>query len=162
MTTINTVTAKPTEAPIVSTARLTVMQPEKLGDLLNTISLIDKISERSSGGPANDFTTSSGASGGTKQDDTQSVREKAIAELPSMHIMQKNLETRMNGDIKKIYKQLQTSGLKAHKPGSAYRYSVLYGKIRRLRSVMAATFSASADVIRRLYIRIFIDKQEVL
>lgn len=141
---------------------LVVTQPQKLEGLLETINLLNTVSERIGEDKSGDL---GGGSGGGSQkgddDNQQSARDKAIANLPSATVMHKELESHIQKEVKKLRKEVKKANVKTGKPGSAYKVNELYARMRRLNGVLAELLHASIEVIQRLYIRIFIDKQPV-
>lgn len=164
MTSLESAKANSPEHKELNTQKLTVMQPDKLGDLLNTITLMDSISERVGETKSGDLGSGGTSSAQGDDDDTTptSARDRAIANLPAAPVMQKQLIAHIQQDIKQLRKTIKSNALKAGKAGSAYRFNELYSKIRRLSSFMSAMLNASADVVKRIYIRVFVDKQEIL
>ena len=51
--------------------------------------------------------------------------------------------------------------VRSKKPGSAYALSQLYAKIRHLNALLADLLEASYDVLKRLFVKVFIDKQAI-
>lgn len=150
-------------APVAATPAMIVSQPAKLEGLLETISLIESVTERI-GENASGASGQSGAGAGQQGDDDQtaSPRDIAIANLPSGQVMQKKLETHIRSEIKALRKELRTAAFGVHRKGNAYKINLLYAKLRRLHSLIHELYEASIDVIKRLYIRIIIDRQPVL
>lgn len=154
--------AGPAAAPKAPHAAMIVTQPAKLESLLETIHLIETVTERigeNAGGP------SGGSQGGTGQqgdDSAPSPRDAAIANLPQSAVMQRQLEAHIRSEIKTLRKELRTAAFGHGKIGAAHRINMLYAKIRRLNSMICELYEASVEVIKRLYIRIIIDKQPVL
>ncbi|MCA9370942.1 MAG: hypothetical protein KC680_03205 [Candidatus Peregrinibacteria bacterium] len=146
------------------TAHLVVTQPEKFQGLLDTISLMDKVSERMGEDRSGDMGSSgSGAVGSSSQgdDNTQSARAQAIANLPELAVMRSDLSSYIQKEIKVLRKQVRRKAYRASKPGSAHQLNELYGKIRRLNSLLSELMEASVDVLKRIFIRVFIDRQSL-
>lgn len=142
---------------------LVVAQPEKFEGLLETISLMDKISERMGEDKSGDLGGGGGTTGGTKgdDDDTVSARAQAIANLPDTPEMRKELSNYIQKEIKVLRKEVRRKAFRASKPGSAHKLNELYSKIRRLNSLLAELMETSVDVLKRIFIRVFIDKQSI-
>ncbi|MCK5016045.1 MAG: hypothetical protein KAS32_03145 [Candidatus Peribacteraceae bacterium] len=138
-----------------------VSQPHKLEGLLDTISLMDKVSERIGESKAGDLGGGGVATGGTQTDDTTSDRKKALANLPEPKVMQKKLEKQILIEIKKLNKEVKYL-TRLSKAGKAYDMNETYSRIRRLNDLLHDLLNASFDVMKRLYVRIFIDKQDIL
>ncbi len=96
----------------------------------------------------------SGSSGAT-------FRDQAIANLPAPLVMQQRL-------VQHIQKEMEVLGRQAHslahaaQRGAAFALNELYRKIRRLSLLMEEIIRASAELIRRFYIAVFIDNQPIL
>lgn len=74
--------------------------------------------------------------------------------------MQKQLAEHIRVEVKKLRKQaLQISRMS--RPGAAYKLNELYARIRHLNAILAELFEASMDVLKRLFVRVFIDKQTI-
>ncbi len=140
---------------------ITVSQPKKLESILETINLMNTISERIGESKSGDL----GGTGiaGKKQgaQSGQSQRDQAIADLPSAPVMQKQLQKHIRTEVKNLQKEIRIAARKVSKPGSANKLNELYARIRRLNGILHELFSTSVDVIKRLYIRVFVDKQTV-
>lgn len=143
---------------------LVVTQPEKFQGLLETITLMDRVSERIGEGNSGDW---SGGGSGTGDDDSQgddsstSVRAQMIANLPTPTNMRKKLGGHIEKEIKQLQKEVNKKAAWAAKPGAAYQVNELYKKIRRLNALLSELMDASAEVLKRLFIRVFIDKQSI-
>lgn len=145
--------------------QLAVVQPEKFQGLLDMIgslemseSIGDTTSESWSGSSGKSTTaTQSGAAQGE-----QSARAQAIANIPDAPEMRKELGDYIQKEIKTLRKEVRRAAFRMYKPGSAHSLNELYSKIRRLNSLFAELMEASVDVLKRLFIRIFIDKQKVI
>ncbi|MDD3897254.1 MAG: hypothetical protein PHU04_05480 [Candidatus Peribacteraceae bacterium] len=137
---------------------IAVAQPQKLESLLDTIELLNTVSERMGESKSGDL---GNGSGGTRQGaaSQQSWRELAIASLPATPVMQRQLEEHIHTEIKTLRREMHRSARRAAKPGGAHKLNTLYARIRRLNGILQQLFSASVETIRRLYIRIFVDKQ---
>lgn len=92
---------------------------------------------------------------------TVSARDRAIANLPSPKIMQKQLESHIREEVKKLRKQAHHIA-KLREPGAAYHLSKLYARMRQFNALLSGLFDAGADVIKRFFIRVFIDRQPIL
>lgn len=143
--------------------QLVVTQPEKFQGLLDTISLMDKVSERMGEDNSGDMGGSGGAvaGNGTGDDATQSTRAQAIANLPDSPQMRRELSTYIQKEIKLLRKQVRKKAFRASKPGSAHQLNELYSKMRRLNTLLSELMEASVDVLKRIFIRVFIDKQSI-
>ena len=149
-------------APLAPKPVLTVTQPEKIGSLLDTLNLIDQMSERIGENKSGDL----GGSGGQMQTGTAgtrtvSPRDQAIAHLPDEQVMQKKLREKIRSEVGVLRAQIRSIPASSH-PGAAYRLNRLYARIRMLNRLLATLLESSFDVIKRLFIRVFIDEQPIL
>ena len=138
-----------------------VFQPAKLTEIMDMIDLMGEYSERvredrshDMGGGSGAMTTQKANSGGGT-----SPRDAAIAKLPVPPVMQKQLITHIKGEIKKLSGQAHGISHITANRGSAYLLNEIYKRIRRLSTLIDEIISASADMIRRFYIALFIDHQ---
>jgi len=144
------------------TKHLVVTQPDKFQGLLETISLMDKVSERLSEDNSGDMGGSGNAGNGqTKDDDSTSVRATAIKNIPNPQEMRKDLGVYIQKEIKTLRKIARKKSFHASKPGSAHQINDIYSKIRRLNTLLAELMETSVDAIKRLFIKVFIDKQSL-
>ena len=141
---------------------LAVTQPEKLQGLLETIDLLDRVSEALGEDKSTDLGGSgAGATQGSGKATGQSTRAQKIANLPEQGVMQKQLERHIQREISSLQKEVKATTRKIGKKGSAHNLNELYARIRRLNGVLSELFDAGYEVVKRLFIRIFIDKQTV-
>ena len=146
----------------LETAALAVYQPQKLESLLGTIDLIDKISERVGEDRSGDW--SSAGSGSQQGDDgqaaAQTARQQLIAAMPEPEIMQQKLSKNIRKEVRKMERKVKRMGHVTRR-GGAYKMAVMWAKIRSLRALLEDLATAAIDVLKRLYIRVFIDKQPI-
>lgn len=138
-----------------------VLQPNKATDLAMLVAEINKLpSETTSEDRSGDASagTVATSTGGTTQ--TASARQQAIAHLPAPTTMQKQLEKHIRTEVKQLRKSARRI-VRSRKPGSAYALAQLYAKIRHLNHLLAALAEASYDVLKRLFIKVFIDRQTI-
>lgn len=150
--------------PTVERPALTVTQPDKIANLLDTLNLIDAMSERMGEDRSGDLGGAGGQMGGAVQARQQkqiSPRDQAIANLPAQEVMQGKLVKNIEEEVGKLRHQIRSIPATG-KPGSAYKLNKLYARIRRLNGLLAELFDASYEVLRRLFIRVFIDEQPIL
>jgi hypothetical protein len=145
----------------VDNKNLIVTQPEKFDGLLETISLMDKVSESMGEDKSGDMGGGGGTSSGKGDDGTASTRAQAIANLPDTAEMRKELGKYIQKEIKVLRKQVRRKAFTAARPGSAHKLNEIYGKIRRLNSLLSELMETSVEVLKRLFIRVFIDKQSI-
>lgn len=141
---------------------LVVAQPDKFQGLLDTISLMDKVSETMGEDRSGDMGGGGGGQGSGQQGDQgQSARAQAIANLPNDEQMRKELSHYIQKEIKVLRKQIRRKTFRISKPGSAHQLNELYSKMRRLNTLLGELMEASVEVLKRLCIRVFIDKQSL-
>ena len=149
-----------------SETRLSVQQPPKmkeLGQLLETLdALSQRVGERTSEDNSGDMGGAGGmvATGGAKAGAT--ARDNAIAHMPnSPVVLKKELTQHIEGEIEDLKKEARKVA-RTSQTGGAFELNELYGKIRKLRSLLHDIVEASIDVLKRIFIRVFIDKQAIL
>lgn len=149
-------------SPLTAKPVLTVTQPEKIGSLLDTLNLIDSMSERLGEDKSGDMGGAGGQAKGT-QAGTHVVtpREQAIAHLPSEQVMQTKLAEKIRGEVRDLRHQIRAIP-STSRPGAAFKLNKLYARIRLLNRLLGNLFESSVEVIKRLFIRVFIDEQPIL
>lgn len=133
---------------------------EQLGSFLEDI---NRISETASSGSGEQWSGAQGGqtSGTQGQSATVSARDRAIAAIPAPAVMQKELEKHIRQEVKQLRKQAQRIA-RMNRPGAAKDLNDLYAHMRRLNALLAEIFGASYDALKRLFIRVFIDRQPIL
>lgn len=148
----------------IGTAELAVRQPVKLTSLLTLLSDLEKISEIVREENAHDLGMGIGASAGVGAGAGRggfSFRDQAIQSLPSTEIMRRHLTRHLQHEVRALEKSAAHMA-RSKKKGSAYHLNELYAKIRRVQSLIAELIEAAADVVKRLYVRLFIDHQQLV
>ncbi|MBI3331816.1 hypothetical protein HYZ99_02540 [Candidatus Peregrinibacteria bacterium] len=149
----------------VERSKLIVAQPKQLKELGQILDTIESLSQRVSEGSGEDRSGDMGSAGtmvGAGAGTTgMSPRDEAIAHLPAAAVMQKQLEEHIRKEVKRLNREAKLIA-KQGKPGAAYALNNLYARIRRLNALIAELFEASVEVLKRLFIRVFIDKQPVI
>lgn len=141
---------------------LVVTQPDKFQGLLETISLMDKVSERLGEDHSGDMGGGGSAQGSNQGDDgTTSARAAAIATIPDAPEMRKSLGAYIQKEIKILRKEARKETFRSSKPGSAHHINDLYSKIRRLNTLFVELMETSVDALKRLFIKVFVDKQSL-
>ena len=158
----------PSLSSSTETVQLIVRQPAKLqelGNLLLTIeNLSQRVSERAGEDHSGDMGGATGA-GGTQGDDGTQItpRDQHIATMPTDPAV---IRTELTHVIRKEMRQLERQARKAEyrlgRPGSAFVLNELYARIRRLNALLAEILQSSLEVLRRFFIRVFIDQQPIL
>ncbi len=136
------------------------MQIEKLlGDLETIEAFRQRVSEQT----GEDRSTDMGAAGvGAGAAGTaMSARAQAIANLPDLPIMQKELEKHIQNEVKKLSREAHRIA-SVGRPGAAFYLNELYARIRRLNGLLWELLEASMDLVKRLFIRVFVDKQQII
>ncbi len=146
-----------------SAAPVVVAQPKSV-NLASFMEGLGQFTENASDNPA-DWGSGGGTGDGTMtasggQQSGPSARDLAIANLPIPVVMQKQLEQHIRTEVKKLRKQAKVIAAMS-KPGGAYKLNQLYARIRQLNAILASLFEASVDVLKRLFVRVFIDKQSI-
>lgn len=165
-------TLSPNHSPDLNSSmesKLIVRQPQKLQELGNLLLTIENLSARVSEGASEDRSgdrgggpagTGGGAIQGAGQRQT-SPRDIAIANIPVSAIIQRDMEAFIKKEIKKLNRQAKSVS-HLSRPGTAFALNELYAKIRRLNALLAEILEAGVEVLRRLFIRVFIDRQPIL
>lgn len=144
-----------------------VVQPVKLdlsvqlGSILEQVNLI---SENAADNPAEQWSGSPGTTTSartTSATTAVSARQQAIANIPAPAVMQKELEKHIRSEVKHLRKQAQNIARISH-PGAAYRLNEIYAKIRKLNALLSELLEASYEVVKRFFIRVFVDRQPIL
>jgi len=139
---------------------LVVRQPPEVADLFKTLDTISKIAESVSQDRSGDLTAGSASAAQTGKN--PSAREQAIADLPEEPVMREQLALHIENEIRTLRKQVSKSTKRISRPGNAHKLNELYARIRRLNALLSNLIKASYEVIRRLAIRVFVDKQPIL
>ena len=143
-----------------------VVQPAKVESLSALLMEVnDIISESSPAQPGEQWSDGTGgavATTGGQQTGTQTMspRDQAIANIPMPAVMQKQLEQHIRTEVKLLHKQAKKIVLS--KPGAAHHLSELYTRIHKLNKLLSAIFEASVETVKRIFIRVFIDRQPIL
>lgn len=142
-----------------------VFQPQKLKEVVDIIDLMGNIASRVREDHSQDMGGAGAATGGAAQTGQAhtgtSARDQAIANIPPVPIMQKKLITHLEKEIRTIERRARKLA-RSNARGSAFLLSELYKKIRRLTSLIGDMIRASAEVIKRFYISVFIDHQPMV
>jgi len=141
---------------------IAVAQPQKLESLLDTINLINTVSERIGESRSGDLGGGGGSAAAQTGAQAQSWRDQALANLPAAPVMQQQLQKHIEQEIADLQREVQKTARKAARPGAAHKLNELYARIRRLNGLLQQLFETSVDILKRLYVRVFIDKQTVL
>lgn len=147
-----------------------VVQPEKqvtiesIDGLSQFLEAVNRISEktgedtsaRDNGGGGN------GPVGKRQAQPAISARDLAIAALPAPELMQKQLERHIRQEVKRLHTQARQVARLGSTPGAAYRLTRIIARIRQYNALLAELLEAGVDLLRRFFIRVFVDKQPIL
>ena len=150
----------------IETGKLIVRQPGKLQELTNLLETFEnlnaRVSERTGEDRSGDLGgAGSGATAGQQGTQRTSARDLAIKNIPVAAIMKEKLTKHIHAEAKNLEK-LARRVSRSSAPGSAHKLNELYAKIRRLNSLIQEILEASIEVLKRLFIRVFIDQQPIL
>ncbi len=142
-------------------ADLVVKQPPQLESVMVMLNDLEKVTEvvredksQDMGSGSVQGVTGSGSGG-------VSLRDQSIKSLPSIEVMRTRLTHHLQREVKQLERKAKRMGRSAQK-GSAYLLNELFAKIRRIQALIMELMDAAADVVRRLYIRLFIDQQQLV
>lgn len=140
-----------------------VFQPQKLKEIVEVVDLMGTVAARIREDNSSDIPQGGGSTGSqkTSQKTGGSARDEAIAKAPPIAIMQKKLVEHLEREITTIEKQAKALR-GSNSRGSGHMLSELYRKIRRLRSLIGDLLHASAAMVKRFYISVFIDHQPLV
>ncbi len=146
------------------TPQLIVTPPKTLESLLETLAIIDRVSERVSEDRSGDMggAGAAGATQGGASQSQQTARQIALQNLPDAAQMQKAIILHIGKEVKTLRREVRTLTRNIGSPGGAHKLNELYGKIRLLNAILRQMLSASYDSLKRLYVKVFVDRQTVL
>jgi hypothetical protein len=143
---------------------LRVVQPRQLEELGQILETIDALNMRVSEKQGEDRSGDMGGAGMARSSGAgttgTSARDELIAAMPSMPIVRKKLEKHIQQEIRELKKKAEAGSLK--RAGGAHALNELYSRIRRLQSLLRDLWDATSDVLKRLYVRVFVDKQTII
>jgi hypothetical protein len=152
----------------METSKLIVRQPAKMAELNKLLETFENLNARVSERMGEDISGDmggggTGATGGTQGDDAVvSPREKAIRAMPTApEILRQKLGTQIQKEVHSLSKEAKKFA-RSSQPGAAFHLNEIYAKIRRLNSLLADLVEASMEVLKRLFIKVFIDNQSIL
>jgi hypothetical protein len=146
---------------------LRVTQPAKMEVIGNILSVLDtiesvpqKVSEMTGEDRSNDM--GGGGMATRSQQSQMSPRDQAIAAMPAeAPVLREKLKEHIEDEIKLLRKAAHHHK-KTSAPGGAYKLNELYARIRKLNTLLSSLVEASMDVLRKFYIRVFVDRQAIL
>jgi len=146
-------------------APLTVKQPPQLRSLLMVLADLEKITERvsedRSTDPAGGGAGTGGAGEGHGATAQRSLRAASIQALPPYPVMKRRLIAHLEKEMRRLEREARRIARMTRK-GSAHLLTQLYARIRKIQSLIVELVEATTEVIRRLYIRLFIDHQQLI
>ncbi len=148
----------------VETSKLVVKQPVKLAELTSLLETFENLNARVSETTGEDRSGDMGSGGGTGgqgDDQAVTVRDLAIKRIPRPDVIREKLQKHIRKEVYSLESEAHAAA-RSSRPGSAHRLNEIYAKIRRLNSLLAEILEASIEVLKRLFIRVFIDKQSIL
>lgn len=147
-----------------------VIQPHKRTDELQ--GFLDQLGSISETAPARAGENLPAASGGQQAaastgqagqaQPARSWRDDAIAQMPQDdRVLQREIAKHIQTEVKKLRKEARKIA-RVSGAGNAYHLNILYSKIHRMSAMLASLLEAGTDMLKKLYIRIFVDKQPIL
>ncbi len=136
-----------------------VFQP-KLAGVMEVIDLMGTVASRVREDKSGDM----GGGGSTGQAATKSgvsARDEAIAAVPETVVMQKKLIEHLETEIQRVEKEARRLS-RSRARGAAFSLSEVFKKLRRLTAMISSLLQASADLIKRFYVSVFIDNQSIV
>ena len=150
----------------VETSRLIVRQPGKLQELTNLLETFEnfsaRVSERSGEDRSGDLGgAGAAATGGAQGTQGTTTRDLALKNIPAAEVMKGRLTQHIRQETRKL-ERLAAKVARSSDPGAAHKLNELYAKIRRLNSLVYDILEASLEVLKRFFVRVFIDNQPIL
>lgn len=137
-----------------------VFQPTKLNEVMEMINFMGNISEKVNEQHAV-FTGSSGGSTGGQQASGSAQRDQILQKLPPAIQMQRKLVKHIDQQITSLEKKAKRIS-RSRKRGWAYELNQIFSEIHRLAAIAREIMRASAEVVKRFYILVFIDHQPLV
>ncbi len=149
----------------VETSKLVVKQPAKLAELTSLLETFENLNARVSETTGEDRSgdMGGGGTGGSTKGDDQAVsaRDLAIKRIPRPEAMREKLQNHIRKEVHSLERKASAAA-RGSRPGSAHNLNEIYARIRRLNTLLAEILEASVELLKRLFIRVFIDKQSIL
>jgi hypothetical protein len=76
-------------------------------------------------------------------------------------VVQNKLAQHIQNEVRMLRREAGKVTRLSH-PGAAYKLTLIYARIRRLNALLTELWDASYEVLKRLFIRVFIDRQPIL
>jgi hypothetical protein len=141
-----------------------VKQPDNMKNILDAIQVMpetEQFSETTGEDSSGDLKGSGHALARKGTSAAVSTRAQAIANLPDEQQMRRELKKQIEAEVKRLHKEIRTL-TRIGKPGTAFYVNQLYAKIRGLNAFLSRLVEESFDVLKRVFIRVFIDRQPIL
>ncbi len=148
----------------IESSKLVVKQPAKLAELTSLLETFENLNARVSETTGEDRSGDMGGSGtgsGKGDDPVVTARDLAIKKIPGAEGMRNRLHTHIRKEVTALERKAKVAA-RSSRPGAANNLNDIYSRIRRLNTLLANIFEASVDVLKRLFVRVFIDKQPIL
>lgn len=146
-------------------APMQVVQPQKLdlSSVAEVLADIGNVAEAAGEDRSGDWSGSAGGRPGmtVAGDHAVSPRDRAIAAAPAPTVMLRKLERHVVTEIKTLRRDIRRV-TRIRAPGSAHHLNELYTRLRRLNALLRSLVEASVEVVKRLFVKVFIDKQPIL
>ncbi len=141
---------------------LIVTQPKHLENILAAIADVENAPTESQGDArSGDWSGQQTSQAQGDGQDGPTPRDEAIAALPEPVVMQQNLQRHIEQEVKTLRHEAARL-TRATDAGAAFELTKLYAKIRRMNRLFSELVDASVDVVKRLFIRVFVDRQAIL
>ena len=145
--------------------RFTVQQPDKMKDvmqLLQDLEAVGRIAEAVSEDRSGDLGSGgTGSTGASAAGGRISLRDQAIAKLPSTSVMRTRLTSHLQSEVRQLERRAKKFA-RSSREGGAFLLNELYARIRKIQALMGELVELAAEVVQRLYIRLFIDHQQLV
>ena len=141
----------------IESAPTVVFQPQKLKEVVDIIDLMGNVATRVREDNSGDTGGGTGT-GKAQQKSGTSARDEAIANAPAVEVMQQKLVEHLRQEMASIEREARKIS-RSNDRGSAWLLSELYRKLRSLSTLMHDILHASAEVVKRFYVSVFIDRQ---
>ena len=152
----------------VETSKLIVRQPAKLAELSKLLETFENLSARVGERVGEDTSHDLGGAGagagaaGQAAAGKATARDLALRAVPTVPaVLQQRLARHIRQETRKLERMARAVS-RSNAPGSAHKLNELYAKIRRLNALVREILHASIEVLKRLFVRVFIDNQPIL
>lgn len=153
-----------TKTPGTPEVNAPVLQPAKAEGIESLLDQIDamRIGEKTGEDKSGDWSGSGGGAVATQDGSTAaSPRDQALKNLPSQQVMQREIAKHISMEMRQLRRTARRI-TRIGRAGQAFELAKIYSRMRQLSGLLQQLWESSYDVVRRIFIRIFIDKQSVL